>query len=264
MRIAISAALLAAIAVPSLTQAAAPTGPHEAMPMMAEPVKPEAHEAEQKKLRAAFAGAYQQAGKPRMAVYLNRELSDRVEEWVTPVRAKGAIVDADGKVQPFEASVQYRDFNDTYRGMPGEDWAWAFEDGLHKPLIEAGVKVIDRAMITRIAAANRPADADKTVPLKHVEMEALKGQADLLVELLIKRAPESKSGYNFKAKVVDVRNGQVLALVNAPELEPGKGEYKATSRGYERNAKATDAPQVNEVAGLLADEVMKRLTQVWK
>lgn len=258
-------ALVLASAVSVTVQASAPTGPHDAMPMMAEPSDGAAKEASRQQMRESFGQAYAKASRPRMAVWFNRTLSDRVEEWVTPVRAKGALVNSKGEVQQLEASLQFRDPNHTVRDMPGEDWVWAFEDGFDRPLLDQGVKLVDRAMILRLTAAANGADPDKTVALKKVEVDALKGHADLMIELLIKRAPDSKSGYNYQARVVQVADGRILAVVNAPDLETSvkAGRFEATDKGYER-PQAGKAVAVNDVAGQLADEVMRRLVTVWR
>ena len=255
--------LMLAVGASTGLHAAALTEPHPAMPMLAEPADPDTNKADQLKLRDDFAKSYQRESSPRIAVWFNRELSDRVEEWVTPVRARGALINDKGEVRDIEASVQFRDGNDTSRDLPGEDWAWAFEDGFDRPFLDQGVRLVDRNMIVRIVGASNGGDPDKTVALKKLEIDALRGHADLMVELLIKRAPGSKSGYNYRAKVVNVNTGRVLAMVNAPDLAPVAGGFEATDKGYERKG-LNGAPAVQEVAGLLADEVMQRLLKVWK
>lgn len=257
--------LMLACAVSATAHASAPSGPHEAMPMLAEPKDAAVKAGEQEQLRESFSRSYQKASSPRMAVWFNRELSDQVEEWVTPVRVKGALINNKGEVQNLEASVQFRDPNDTARDNAGEDWVWAFEDGFDRPFLDQGVKLVDRTMIMRLVAAANGADPDKTVPLKKVEVDALKGHADLMVELLIKRAPGSKSGYNYRAKVVSVNSGRILAMVNAPDLEASvkAGGFEATARGYERK-RSGEAVAVQDVAGQLADEVMRRLIKTWR
>lgn len=260
-----AAFLMLALGASALTHADAPTQPHEAMPMLVEPADAAAGQNAQQKLREDFTRAYLKESSPRIAVWFNRELSDRVEEWVTPVRAKGALINNKGEVQQLEASVQLRDGNDTAREAGNEDWAWAFEDGFDRPFLDQGVKLVDRAMILRIVAAADGSDPDKTKALKKIEVDALRGHADLMIELLIKRAPRSKSGYNYRAKVVNVNSGRVLALVNAPDLEANvsKTGFEATDKGYERKQPGT-APAVQDVAGQLADEVMRRLLGTWK
>lgn len=260
-----AAFLMLALGASALTHADAPTQPHEAMPMLVEPADAAAGQNAQQKLREDFTRAYLKESSPRIAVWFNRELSDRVEEWVTPVRAKGALINNKGEVQQLEASVQFRDGNDTAREAGNEDWAWAFEDGFDRPFLDQGVKLVDRAMILRIVAAADGSDPDKAKALKKIEVDALRGHADLMIELLIKRAPRSKSGYNYRAKVVNVNSGRVLALVNAPDLEANvsKTGFEATDKGYERKQPGT-APAVQDVAGQLADEVMRRLLGTWK
>src|SRR5690606_34486568 len=58
--------------------------------------------------------------------------------------------------------------------------AWRFEEGFTDTLQRAGVRVIDRSTIIRLAGSGKGAPTD----VQRVEMAALKDHADLLVEVL--------------------------------------------------------------------------------
>ncbi len=262
--LALAATLLAA------PVAAAPAGPHEAMPMLAEPAADKSAD----QPAADFGKAYEQASRPRIAVYYNRELSGQLEEWITPFRQKNTRLGTYGKSFQGENYTQIRDFNESLRAEPDENWSWAFEDGFYTTLLNERVRLIDRTAILRLAANDRP-EADskdkpdvhiETIPLKRVEIDALKKHADLVVEVLVARGSDA-SGYEFKAKVLEIKSGRLLALVNqVPDKDAKdevKGKFVAGPNGYERE----QVPVANEAKAKgerLAKEVMNRLAGIWK
>jgi len=219
-----------------------------------------------------FRGAYLKAQQPRMAVYLNRALSDEVREWKAAERivvtgqlkareAYEKTGSADGRPAILAASAgeeqepngrktlagqlaadaQYSASwqtlaEDAPRSAVGEAWSWALEDGFSQPLLEAGTRLVDRATILRLTAAGQdnPTDPSGQLAVKQVEMSALKGYADLLVEILVADRYETAGEYEFKVSVKEVQSGQILA--QATTLYPGGKkhgrQYAATSRGF--------------------------------
>ncbi len=252
--------LLSALLASSASLAA--TAPHEAAPMMQE-AAPVDNSAQEAQFRAAFKAAYAKAQKPRLAIYLNRELSDQVEEWQTPLRAQAILQDSKGELRQAEAALHFRDFNENLREQPPEDWSWAFEDGFFQPLLAQQVKLVDRRTIWRLAAQQRTEGQKGSLALKHIEMDALRGHADILVELLVRKDATLPSGYNFKVQATDINNGRVLALVNASDLEPGEGQYVAGPRGYEK-AQIAAGDNIKDVASQLALRFMQDMEHSWK
>lgn len=239
--------------------------PHPAMPLMAEPAPAAAPAApDSTATRRAFASAYAATGTPRIAVYYNRELSGRLEEWITPTRKKTINTKPNGDIVQGESYTQMRDFNETARPKPDEKWSWAFEDGFYTSFLEQKVRLVDRSTILRLAAVDRPDTPSETVPLKRVEIDALKKHADLVIEVLVGR---SATGYEFKAKVMEVQTGRLLAMVNgSPDTGDAKaapGRFVAGPRGYEREVVAPEAADARAQGAQFADEVMRRLTRTW-
>lgn len=255
-------ALLLLSAVLASQAGLAATAPHEAAPMLQDNSRNVDAAAELAALKKEFSAAYARAQKPRLAIYLNRELSDQVEEWQTPLRAQAILQDSKGELRQAEAALHFRDFNENLRDQPPEDWSWAFEDGFFKPLLAQKVKLVDRRTIWRLAAQQRPETAKGALALKHIEMDALRGHADILIELLVQQSDTTPSGYNFKVQATDINNGRVLALVNAHDIAPRKGAYIAGPRGYEQ-ASGTAGENIQEVAELLAYRLMQGLNDSW-
>jgi hypothetical protein len=216
-----------------------------------------------------FQKAYDKARQPRIALYLNRALSDEVREWKTnerivvasQVKAQGAlagsttgerpsgdliVIGANGEPQAetrtlegkyaaageISASRQVH-VEDAARSTGPETWSWAFEDGFSQPFLAAGSRLVDRATILRLTAAGQGSDSQPAV--KQVEMAALKEYADLLVEILVANRYQTGGNYEFKVSVKDVQSGRIVA--NATTLYPGNRmrshQYVETSRGFE-------------------------------
>lgn len=247
--------LLAALACPAF----AATAPHSAAPMLADPdTLLQAERTAAGQTLADFRKAYQRAGQPRLAIYFNRELSDDVEEWKTPVRIEQAVTNRKGELMQAETAVHLRAATTGHRTDPAEDRRWAFEDGFHSTFLAERAKLVDRRLMLRLAAAKRPEDAKATVAIRHVEVDAFKGYADVLVEVLIQRNASAPSGYNFKAQATSVKNAQILALVNASDIEPAQGRYVAGPNGYER-ASSSDPEYIKSVGQQLAQRLMAAL-----
>lgn len=250
--------VLFALACPAFPAFAA-TAPHDAAPMMADPdALLQAERAATGQARADFRKAYQRAGQPRLAIYFNRELSDDVEEWKTPVRIEQAVTNRKGELMQAETAVHLRADTANRRVNPPETRLWAFEDGFHSTFLAERAKLVDRRLMLRLAAAKRPEDAKSAVAVRHVEIDAFKGYADVLVEVLIQRNTGAPSGYNFKAQATSVKNAQILAMVNASDIEPAQGRYVAGPNGYER-ASSSDPEYIKSIGQQLAQRLMAAL-----
>jgi len=224
-----------------------------------------------------FAKLYAAKGSPRIALFLNRALSDDVREWRSDSRlsvtgertkvraeadkkAKQTVVVA-GKALSIEQPTDSGD-----RPSPNEQWMWAFEDGFIQPFLDAKVKVVDRATILRLTAAKegRRTDAASMAP-KTIETNALKDAADMFVEILVSRSPASLYGYEFKASVKEVKTGQVMANVTSLRWRPEDQRTRVALAGptdYEV-IEAIRIPPVDEVAGNLAIDLMNALCGAW-
>lgn len=239
----------------SLTWAA--EAPHEAAPMMFDKAEAQARDAAtMRSSLASFRSAYAAAGKPRLAVYFNRELSDEIEEWKTPVRVEHTSTNLFGDRVQSETAVHFRtDSGQTHSDLPNR-MTWALEQGFYQAFSAEKARLVDRKMMLRLAAAKRPENGKAMVAVRHVETDALKGHADILIELLIEAQPGSKSGYNFRAQATSVKTAQIIAMVNADDLEPVKGRFVAGPNGYERVRASADPAYARDLGKQLAQRLM--------
>lgn len=189
---------------------------------------------------ARFRDAYAQGGRPRLAFWWNRQLSDTLAQWYSESRTVTAdksrnstegdltIKQSGGRQSVTE--TQRRAGDAAERAPRGETWEWEFQDGFLAPFLQADASVVDRTMITRIMGAG----AEEIDP-KTVEVMAMQTMADLLVEVLVADSAQSTTGYELRARILDVKSGRILAVVGSRSLKEWQKNEKAvaTSRGYE-------------------------------
>lgn len=231
-------------------------------------------DARQRAAVAKFRTAYAHVGSPRIAVYVNRELSAEVRE-VRPIagvssqfavaRTGGELADA--RVTGVSQSSAWVGLApDGSRPMPDEDWLWELEDGFESPFLGAGARLVDRATIVRLAAHGESRDGIEYAALspKRVETSALVGHADLFVEVLVTRSPRAPAGFRLKAAVKEVRTGRILVTVLDDKSEPSETTQHivTTDTGYD--LVDDDSDPVNGPAQALALRVMEKLARVWK
>lgn len=228
-----------------------------------------------------FSSIYRSKGAPRIAVFLNRSLSDEVREWRSGRRV---IISGEGSVSksretgqtfreetvsgPMAVTEQQRLGLGGGRVNPQEETLWPFEDGFIQPFLQAGAKLIDRSTIMRLVAlkdAEGKTNDYNPVPLKKVEMGALIDHADIFVELLISRVPSAPCGYEFKAAAKEVKTGRIIANATSLNWDKKRFEKKkviTTSSGYEIK-KETTLPKMNELSHDLAMDMMNLLINTW-
>jgi len=211
-----------------------------------------------------FKQAYARRGAPRIAVFWNRQLSDRLSQWVTTNRVVTTDMREGGRNDGKDAGSTERVVStqklerDPARTSPADSATWEFQSGFLDPLLGAGARVVDRAAIMRLTAAKRTGVGSTAAPDEQkVEIQALQGFADVLVEILV--AP---SGQELNVTAKEVNTGLILAIVNSRSL-PGAAptrEYVATSRGFESQDRP---PAVYTVASTLSVGVMDALVRAW-
>ncbi|MFQ5353110.1 MAG: hypothetical protein ACE5D3_08555, partial [Candidatus Binatia bacterium] len=228
-----------------------------------------------------FRGIYGEKGRPRVAVFLNRELSDDVRDWSVAGRAVVAFDGHETRQRPGAPEATSEKFNGAVgiaavveeeagdsgkRDLgAGEAWSWAFEDGFVQPLLQAGVRVVDRATIVRLAGAESTHSATQPAPAKKIEINALKEHADIFIEVLIARSPFSTNGFEFKATAKEVQSGLVLANVTsmnwAAHARRGR-TIVATADGY-KVARQLAPRDAGVVASHLAIDLVSELARTW-
>ena len=221
---------------------------------------------------ALFKAKYHAAKSPRIAVYLNRQLSANVREWESNVRVATDIsmttTTKDGSKTKTESTqgtvataVQTRADEGDRGAMGPETWQWRLEDAIANQLLGAGVKMVDRALMMRLTAADA-VPAGTAPAVKTVETNALRGKADILVEIVVSNDPDPKLGYLYRVRAYDIDSGQVLlstSSANWPPTRRAKGELVTTDRGYERTA----LPKPETIGGWLAQDLMSGLAARW-
>ncbi len=233
-----------------------------------------------------FAGAYDRGGRPRLAFYWNRQLTDTLAQWYSDSRVvtsgkttnatEGDLTLKQSGSSQNTVETQRRTMTDSPRRPLAETWEWEFQDGFLAPFLQANAVVVDRTAILRIMGAG----AEEIEP-RTVEIMALQNMADLLVEVLVAASPQATTGYELRARILDVRTGRIVAMVNSRGLrewqrqdravatshgfdlpddddegfgpERADQRYKATSSGFERRRKP---PKPNVIAQNLAYNVM--------
>jgi len=213
-----------------------------------------------------FEKAYKAAGRPRIAILLNRSLSDEVRDWAMD---DGWVFYAEttGKGGWRGEGYYVERVNETgARPSPREYWMWAFEDGFTKPFVESDATLIDRATILRLTAAKEQGSLGTLRPLaaKKIEMDALTGYADVFVEVLISTDPSSVYGSVFKATAKEVKTGKVLANVTSAswERDATQEEYIGAEHGYVK-ARRCKPPKLQLTARTLALETMSAMARMW-
>jgi hypothetical protein len=228
-----------------------------------------------------FDPAYALKGSPRIAVYWNRQLSDRLSQWNSTDRVvleeRAAVsgqrtgpaaerVDVQAQGERDAALTRQGMGQEARRAGPGEPWEWEFQNGFLDPFMRARARIVDRAAIMRITAAGTQTRVGRprTLDAAPVEVDALRGLADLFVEVLLTPSPQMPGGQEFLAVVKDVNTGQILAHVNSrnamQRLSPRR-DYVATSRGFEPR---DTPPPLRDLASNLAINVMDALLQAWR
>jgi hypothetical protein len=207
-----------------------------------------------------FKKNYSRKKRPRIALFLNRELSDSVVKWSSG--RVGEDPHADGRSDE----------------KAGKRWNWAFEDELINKFVRVGTRTVDRSTIVRLMGTQTPEMLKTTtrheydgqyynqgMNVKNIEMNALKGYADLFVEILITKQPTLKD-YEFKAKVIEVKTGEIKAHTTSfgKLLLPKVGRTTvASSSGYKEYI-VIKIPTPQDVANWLSLELMDGLSTSWE
>ncbi|KIL99542.1 hypothetical protein CCC_04058 [Paramagnetospirillum magnetotacticum MS-1] len=294
-------ALALLVALPASAQTVgAKVPPYEAPPKIAPPVRDGGEVTEQTQPRpnpfapqedviARFRDAYAQGGRPRLTIWWNRQLSDTLAQWYSESRTvtadktrnstEGDLTLKQSGGRQSVTETQRRADDTAERPARDETWDWEFQDGFMAPFLQADAQIVDRTTITRIMGAG----AEEIDP-KTVEVMAMQTMADVMIEVLVANSAQSTTGYELRARIVDVKTGRILGMVNSRSLKEwqktGKAtasargfdlpdedddsfgperadqRYKATSSGYERRRKP---PKLAVIAHNLATNVMSAM-----
>lgn len=212
---------------------------------------------------AKSAEDYRRAGSPRIVVFWNRELSDRiVNDYDAVVRDRAEATAAPG-VATFDREVRVgrRETDDDRRaGLLPEDAEWELLEAFQSRLQANGLVLVDRTLAMRALAATEGAPSEKQT----VEMRGIAKLADLMMTVTQTVAPDAPLGVRFKVTVTNLKDGRMVTTLVADGEGPrgGPGRFVAGANGFERE----QAPGIGPArAGTnLASDLMLRLAGKWR
>ncbi|MGR9051773.1 MAG: hypothetical protein ACU84J_03925 [Gammaproteobacteria bacterium] len=162
-----------------------------------------------------FAKAYKKAKRPKIALLLHRQLSSDILDYDSHTRVAVAGKDKNGPVNLVVARQNDSFVDSGARYRTDADWGWRFENRIMDDMLAAGVDLVDRATIMRLVSARVDDAKDSTgmLSVKKIEMDALKGYADLFVEILALPSQDPRRPYEYRAVVKRVKDGTIIASV---------------------------------------------------
>lgn len=218
-----------------------------------------------------FVAAYARAGRPRIAILWNRELTadaDTPREEVTTLtvdghsqadgwqretaRRHGSAIDAGARAEHHgqaEWRTSMRALDPGVRPAPsGENDDFDTERGFADMLAGAGTRLIDRTAIVRTGALGTD-----TANLQAIETRALLDKADWTLEVV------PMAGGRWRIVARDLAGGRVVArAVGTGRSLPRTMAYVAGDRGFTRGVAAVPTPYAT--GRQLALETMRALT----
>lgn len=222
----------------------------------------------------AFRAAYEKAGRPRIAVFWNRDLDDRLTTdydrvlqashdssrvaavAVAPHGDAVMAAEQTSAVTTVRAGERATDVRGARSLLP-EHTDWPVAAAFNGRLQSTGVRLVDRALAMRALAA--AATADQRRDVQTVELKALQDKADLLVEIL--QTPDSAAplGVMFRIDVKSIATGEILASVASDGQPPkaGPGRFVAGAGGFVREA--PPEPTAADIGHVLAGAMMTAL-----
>ena len=241
-------------------------------PTLAAPIK---KQYDDMPLVEAFASLYKAKGRPKIALFWNREQTDVLErqrEKTSRTTQRTSHTETDDTVSDYEGVHTLRESDgldesvtketetvndDNHRTGLNEKGDIILRTSFRNVLARAGVRLVDRNMMIRTAAAtNNSNDAQVS------ETKGLVGKADWLMELLLVNDRDAPLGYSFRITVKSIKNSTVLAefYTQAMPPMPGKQPFIAIpGHGFERAIPLP--PGVHDIGYNLGLEVLRMLAQ---
>jgi len=220
--------------------------------------------------------AYNAAGSPRVVVFWNRELSDRIandydqvviesgtsETGVAAGVSRNRRYAAGARVSNFETETRQgrREVEDDRRdGVLSEREEWQFLDAFENRLRAIGLVLVDRNLAMRKLAAEEGAFSDKQT----VEMRGIADLSDVMLTVLQTPDPDAPVGVLFRITATRLSDGVVVATVTGDGAgrPTGPARFVAGADGFERARPA--AVGVEDVGRNLAQSVLVAMSAAW-
>ncbi len=225
--------------------------------------------------RVGFENAYRKNRSPKIAIFNNRELSQDILDWKENHRVVLAGKDkkqGDRLLVIAEGSTRFGDKGSRF--STSSDWKWRFENRLTEGFLSSGVKLVDRATIMRLVAADvdDAKDSSGLLSVKKIEMDALKDYADIFIEILAMPSKRPELEYELRASAKKVKTGEILARVTTfgHSFAPLKSQETDTGNNYDRivpegYVKKTRRHHENpeQVADWILNELQHGLVLAW-
>lgn len=261
-----------------------------------EPVKPAAPKVQTpteslQQASQAFKSAYDKKGRPRIVVFWNRVLSDDIEQRKEQsvklkenVRTRNA---ASSEMTVGEAGAMTIDEarsnamhevelvgttrtvdNGRREAAVDRRQDWMLQSGFLTNLRKAGAKLVDRTMIlrnTHLDTAKEKSDKGaEVVDVLRTEGKALRGYADILLEVEMVPDAQSPVGTGFKVTARRIEDGSDVVTYYTQALPPREklaSRYKATANGYAKVQEPARPFTTTQVADQFSAEVLVQLAQ---
>jgi hypothetical protein len=234
-----------------------------------------------KEVSLRFASAYASAGRPRVALFWNRDLSDvtsteqRSVKNVAGKNERDVASHVDSTTGPvgsgstqdkkesgsFSLTVTESKVTDavaTRKTTLSERDLWQVETEFVGRLLDAGVIVLDRSALVRTTAVKGEGSANSQA----LEINALLGKADLLLEMLLTRDPEAPLGWGFRSNLKEIKTGRVLGtayLTAMPRIRTAAPTYRARPGGFDLVQPPPAQITVQAIGRTLAADSMRDL-----
>lgn len=223
----------------------------------------------------AFRRRYEGQRRPPVALFWNRELSDRIAQAVVQRQsvqgskhesANESATDTAKQAVRQETTSQTTDVTtfstpEAVRAGLDERAESRLRSAFLSTLAAGGLRPVDRSMMVRATAAQSASAVDA----QFNETRALLGKARYLLEVLLVRDAQAPLGVGFQISVKDVASAAIVfseyTSARPPARAPGPWVAVNGGPGFERSAPA--AVTTEEVGRALALAVMSGLASTW-
>ncbi len=243
---------------------------------------------ERKQIANSFGRAYDNAGRPAIAIFWNRKFDDQLSQWYQTLRTSQtgeSSSQVEDKFEPKSGSeeeayqrnisgggkivssqyIEKREKEQQREGLAEAD-QFEFAAGYTSTFLDVPAKILDRKAIMRIIQRDnaRQAGAEMISDYQKIEADALIGYADYLAEVVLTKDASAATGFAFMVSVKSVSDGQVVAMFKSKGNSPlaSTSKWQASAGGYKQKSGGLGTP--NEVGEQLAFETMTALSKAWK
>jgi hypothetical protein len=243
-----------------------------------------------------FQQQYAQHGKPAIAIFWNRQVSDALSQWqatsrnvverrlsgrsADPAAAGSNDYDCSFALPSTEAGdCEYKQLEFTERNI-GTDAGrndvafttrrdeFAFSSALTQALLGSGVAIVDRDLVMRLTQARQqneplaPASAD----YYEVELQALTGYAEYVAEVLLAETGVATEELSFMVNIKEIATGRLVGMFSAQGARQTETTMRWTTgpNGYERvQDEIRTAATPAEIGRDVGEQTMEALAAYW-